>query len=81
MHLLGYLHEDYHDSRSLEHKALRSTLEVHIEGLEKTTKNLSEYLPSSLVQVRSESCLWHRSDFYLQIPTTCLFCTKRATEI
>jgi hypothetical protein len=26
MHLVGYLYEDYHDARSLEHKVQRSTL-------------------------------------------------------
>jgi hypothetical protein len=26
MHLVGYLYEDYHDARSLEHKVLQGSL-------------------------------------------------------
>jgi hypothetical protein len=44
MHLVGYLYEDYHDARSLEHKTVRSIqtlLQISAENAERNQKSFN----------------------------------------
>jgi hypothetical protein len=44
MHLVGYLYDDYHDARSLEHKVCLSVSLLALLGSKSAQSNLRELL-------------------------------------